>query len=82
MLRGVRIEELDSRRVLSVLHAALMELSASQVPLDKVLTAIDEKLGEELIVRRATWGMGPRAEERQRAMMDMVGGPAPMREPT
>lgn len=80
-LRGVDPDQLSSRSLLSCIHAALLEIGSSPfVPFDKVLGAVAESLMEPTVVRRETWGTGPAAEEGMRAMMDLVGGPAPLRD--
>lgn len=46
---------------------------------DQALDALRTNLAEPIIVTWETWGTSPQAEEAQRAMMDLAGGPAPLR---
>lgn len=75
-------DELDLGRLCSVVHAVVIEVHAGgMVPAAKVEGEVAKVLAEPAIVRRDTWGLGPSAEEGLSAMMDLVGGPAPMRDP-
>lgn len=46
----------------------------------EVMQKLDEILATPPRPLRDEWGTGPAAEAGQRAMLDLVGGPAPLRE--
>lgn len=45
----------------------------------EVMRRLDEILAAPPRPERSTWGTGPAAERAHRAMLDRVGGPAPIR---
>ena len=66
---------------LDVAYAALVDLVDGNVDRQQVMDAIDEQLASSVFADRQAWGTTPSAVAGARAMMDLAGGPAPLREP-
>ena len=80
-LAGIDPDELDMRQWLNVAYAELVDLhGGGQASRAEAKKALDDKLAEPVALREA-WGRGPQAEQGQRAMMALAGGPAPPRQP-
>ena len=80
LLAGVDPSSLGPREWLDVAYAALVDLVDGEVDRQKVMDAIDEQLAASVFADREAWGTTPSAVAGARAMMDLAGGPAPMRE--
>lgn len=65
---------------LDVAYAALVDLVDGEVDRQKVMDAIDEQLASSIFADREAWGTTASAVAGARAMMDLAGGPAPLRE--
>lgn len=57
-----------------------MDLVDGNVDRQQVMDAIDEQLVTSVFADRESWGSTPAAVAGARAMMDLAGGPAPLRD--
>ena len=80
-LAGVDPASLSPGAWLDVAYAALVDLADGSVDRQQVMDAINEQLASSVFADRESWGSTPAAVAGARAMMDLAGGPAPLRDP-
>lgn len=82
LLAGVDTGRLAAHQWLAVAYAVLADSIDGLVDREKVLTNLDAQLTKPAIPDRNSWGTDPEAVRAQKAMLQLAGGPAPMRDPS
>lgn len=80
LLAGTPIRTLSAGDVLDVTHALVVD-GVGMVNVTEVLDKFSAQLARSPWPTRESWGTDPEAQAGQRAMMAVVGGPAPARDP-
>jgi hypothetical protein len=81
LLAGIDTAALAAHQWLAVAYTVLADSIDGMVDRTKVLANLDAQLAKPALPDRETWGTDPTAVQGQRAMMELAGGPAPMRNP-
>ncbi len=82
LLAGVDTGSLAAHQWLAVAYTVLADSIDGLVDRGKVLDNLDAQLAKPALPDRERWGTDPEAVRAQKAMMQLAGGPAPMRDPS